>query len=104
VHVAQNCLAADDALPGSPLLSPTGAGDVGGDYGDCLNSWIGQGLSNDCAHLGLHFTDLFSAAGPSASVVVGGGTALRFCPLETAAGLLANTFCILELFSFQHHT
>ncbi|CAB3399876.1 unnamed protein product [Caenorhabditis bovis] len=45
------------------------------EYGDSLNSWLGQGLLAECQSLGIDMIDL------------GGnhGTAFRFCPLEHAA-------------------
>ncbi|PAV88407.1 hypothetical protein WR25_05993 isoform C [Diploscapter pachys] len=47
------------------------------EYGDSLNSWLGQGLLSECQHLGIHMMEL------------GGnyGTGFRFCPLEHSANL-----------------
>ncbi|WKY16820.1 hypothetical protein Q1695_001436 [Nippostrongylus brasiliensis] len=50
------------------------------EYGDSLNSWLGQGVVGECQSLGIHMIELGGTY----------GTAFRFCPLEHAAALSSH--------------
>ncbi|KAK5983423.1 Pyridoxal-dependent decarboxylase domain-containing protein 1 [Trichostrongylus colubriformis] len=50
------------------------------EYGDSLNSWLGQGVVGECQSLGIHMIELGGTY----------GTAYRFCPLEHAAALSSH--------------
>ncbi|KIH47549.1 hypothetical protein ANCDUO_22388 [Ancylostoma duodenale] len=50
------------------------------EYGDSLNSWLGQGVVAECQSLGIHMIELGGSY----------GAAFRFCPLEHAAALSSH--------------
>ncbi|KHJ96199.1 hypothetical protein OESDEN_03838 [Oesophagostomum dentatum] len=50
------------------------------EYGDSLNSWLGQGVVAECQSLGIHMIELGGSY----------GVAFRFCPLEHAAALSSH--------------